>query len=109
MALKFVDVTGHNSWSDITITDTQIHIQHKEDLTDLVEQNRFLQTLDPSELTNKKCGTRLIARISMGKYLEMMRIKRKHYADDHDGFERMFKRWLNDPSYLDFRATRGKV
>ena len=102
MTLKFVDVTGKNSWSDISITDTQIHIQHKEDVTDLIDQNRYLSSHSPQELTNKKAGWRWIARIPLSKYMELKEKER-------NGDEKAFKRWLNDPDNRAFRVAGGKV
>jgi hypothetical protein len=102
MALKFVDVTGDTSWSDITIDDEQIHIQHKEDVTDLVDMNRFLASHNPSELTNKKAGWRWIARIPMTQYILL---KQNKTLED----KKAFKRWLNDPDNRAFRIAGGKV
>ena len=102
MALKFVDVTGPTSWSNISITDEQIHIQHSEDVSDLIDQNRFLASHSPTELTNKKSGWRWVARLPLTQYMEL---KRQGKLDD----PKAFKRWLNDPDHRAFRVAGGKV
>ena len=102
MSLKFVDVTGDNSWSDVTIDDNQIHIRHHEDVSDLIDQNKFLASHSPSELTNKKSGWRWVARLPLTQYMEL---KRKGTLDD----KAAFKRWLNDPDHRAFRVAGGRV
>lgn len=102
MSLKFVDVTGDNSWSDITIDDTQIHVRHHEDVGSLVDQCKFLASHSPAELTNKKAGWRWVARLPLTQYMEL---KRQGKLDDPAAF----KRWLNDPDHRAFRVAGGKV
>ena len=85
-----VSVSYAKAWTDYHIGDDVLTIQHKEDVTDIMEINRFLKTFSPQELTNKKSGWRWVARLPLSIDADLA--KRGVYKD-----KAAFNRWKNDP------------
>ena len=98
-------------YSDIEITDDEIRVQHFEDTTKIQAENKAIKAaFTPQDLTNKETGWRMVGRIPMTKYMEIMRKNQLM----HDGetlkeeANKEIREFLNDPDFKDFNLG-GKV
>jgi len=100
---KFTDLhVGYaKAWTDFRITDTEMYVQHFEDVTDIIQVNKFLQSHTPQDLTNYKTGWRWVARIPLSVDADLAR--RGIYKD-----KKAFNRWKNDPDNAVWALCRDK-
>lgn len=89
------------AWTEFRITDTEIQLRQHEDTTEIERVNKFLQSLNPQELTNKKSGWRWVARIPLS--LDMQLAKQGIYKD-----KKAFNRWKNDPNNKAWALCRDR-
>ena len=78
------------AWTEFNISDDELRIQHFEDVTTIMEVNKYLKSFTPQELTNKKSGGRWVARLPLSIDAELAR--KGVYKD-----KAAFQRWKNDP------------
>ena len=78
------------AWTEFNISDDELRIQHFEDVTTIMEVNKYLKSFTPQELTNKKSGWRWVARLPLSIDAELAR---KGVFKDKAAFQR----WKNDP------------
>lgn len=96
---KDVQLGFAKAWTEYHISDTEITIQHKEDVSEIVEVNKFLKGFTAQELTNKKSGWRWVARLPLSLDMELM--KQGVYKS-----KAAFNRWKNNPDNAVFALTR---
>lgn len=89
------------AWTEYRITEDELHMQHVEDVTEILQVNKFLKTFSPQELTNKKTGWRWVARLPLSLDLEMA--KKGVYTS-----KAAFNRWKNDPDNAAFALCRDR-
>ena len=87
------------AWTDINFSGDEVRVQHTEDVTDIMEINRYLKTFSPQELTNKKSGWRWVARLPLSIDADL--VKRGIYKD-----KAAFQRWKNDPDNAIWALSR---
>ena len=101
--LEFTDLhTSYaKAWTKYRITDEELLLQHFEDVTDLIEMNKFLQSHTPQQLTDKKSGWRWVARLPLS--LDMELAKKGIYKD-----KKAFNAWKNHPDNQAFVLCRDR-
>jgi hypothetical protein len=78
------------AYTQFHVTETEMYINTVEDVTDIMEINKFLKTFSPQDLTNKKSGWRWVARLPLS--LDQQLAKKGIYKSKAE-----FNRWKNDP------------
>ena len=98
-SFKQLQVGFAKAWTQYHVSDTELYVQHVEDVTDVMAINKFLKTFTPQELTNKKSGWRWVARLPLTVDAELAR--KGIYKD-----KAAFNRWKNDPDNAIWALTR---
>ena len=87
------------AWTDIHVSDTELTIQHWEDVSDIMAINKFLKSYSPQDLTNQKTGWRWVARLPLSIDADLA--KKGIYKD-----KKAFNRWKNDPDNAIWALSR---
>jgi hypothetical protein len=99
MKFKDLHVGCAKAWTEYTFTHDQVYAKNVEDVSECMEINRFLKTLSPQELTNKKSGWRWVARLPLS--IDMDLAKKGVYKS-----KAAFNRWKNDPDNAIWALSR---
>lgn len=89
------------AWTEWRISDDEIRVRQHEDVTDIIEVNKFLQSHTPQELTNKQSGWRWRARLPLSLDRELA--LKGLYKD-----KKAFLRWLNEPDNAAWALCRDR-
>ena len=102
-ALEFVDLhcSYAKAWTKYRITDEVLEMQHFEDVTELIQMNKFLKSHTPQELSNKKTGWRWVARLPLS--LDMKLAKEGIYKS-----KKAFNAWKNNSDNEAFVLCRDR-
>ena len=90
LSVRDMSIGFAKAWTDYTFNEGKVEMQHHEDVTDIIEVNKILQAYTAQELTNKKTGTRWVARLPMSIDMQMMK-------DGVYKTKKSFNRWKNNP------------
>jgi len=98
---KYQDLaTGYaKAWTDYYISDDTIIIQHQEEVDDILQVNKYLQSFTPQELTDKKSGWRWAARLPLSIDADL--VKKGIYKS-----KAAWLRWKNDPDNRAWALSR---
>ena len=98
-AFKDLHIGFAKAWTEYSISDTELRQQRFEDVTEIMEVNKFLKGYTAQDLTNKKTGWRWVARLPLSLDMELM--KKGVYKS-----KAAWSRWKNDPDNAIWALSR---